>query len=213
MMIFNAVIAIWVTAAMVLGFFMPQAKGLLASNIMYFHVPMAISMEIAFLMAAWHGFRYLKTRRMEHDAQSVSFAEVGAAFGVIATITGSLWAKINWGAYWNWDPQQIGIVATLLTYFALFALRGAMEDDEKMRSAWAVYAIFGIVAAVFWTGIFRVLPQMRSLHPTGVLVESSPIFKVALWTNVAGFAMIMIKAALLRGRVQVAQEKLKEAAQ
>jgi len=209
-MIFNAVIAIWVTAAMTLGFFMPQAAGLNTSNIMYFHVPMAISMEVAFLMAAWHGVRYLQTRRMEHDAQSVAFAEVGLAFGIIATITGAIWAKLNWGAYWSWDPQQIGIVAVLLTYFALFALRGATEDDEKTRSAWAVYAIFGIVAAIFWTFIFRRLPQLATLHPPAVLIDSSPIFKVALWTNVAGFAMVMIKAALLRGRVQVAQEKLKE---
>lgn len=211
-MIFNVVLGIWVTAVMTFGFFMPPALGLNTSNIMYFHVPMAISMEIAFLMAAWHGVRFLQTRRMEHDAHSVAFAEVGTAFGIIATITGAIWAKLNWGAYWSWDPQQIGIVAVLLTYFALFALRGATEDDEKTRSAWAVYAIFGVVAAIFWTFIFRRLPQLSTLHPPAVLIYSAPLYKWALWTNVAGFGMVMVKLALLRGRVQVVQEKLKESA-
>lgn len=198
------------TAAMTLGFFMPPMARLKVSHILYLHVPVAMAMEIAFLLAAWHASRYLKTRRMEHDAQSVAFAEVGVVFGIITTITGSIWSKLNWGVYWNWDAQEIGIVAVLLTFLVLFALRDATEDEEKARSSWAAYAIFGFISAVFWTIILSRIPQMKSLHPHDILVENTPMFKIVFWSNVAGFTLLMIKAALLRGRVQVMQEKLKE---
>lgn len=205
--LYNLFIGVWVAAGLVLGFTRPQAEGLATSTIMYFHVPMAIAMEAAFIVAAFQGFRWLRTRKVEHDAKSFAFAEVGAWLGVIATITGALWAKLNWGAYWSWDPQQIGIVAVLLTYAALFALRGAVDDEEKRRDLWAVYAIVGAVSAIFWTFIFRRL--MPSLHPTDTLAQSDPMYKIALWFNVAGYVMVMAKIAGIRAQLELALHRIR----
>lgn len=195
---------------MVIGFTRPQAEGLATSTIMYFHVPMAIAMETAFIVAAFQGLRWLRTRNVEHDAKSYAFAEIGAWLGVIATITGALWAKLNWGAYWSWDPQQIGIVAVLLTYAALFALRGAVDDEEKRRDLWAVYAIIGAIAAIFWTFIFRRL--MPTLHPPDTLIQSDPMYKFALWFNVAGYIMVMAKLAGIRAQLELAAQKIRDIA-
>jgi heme exporter protein C len=172
------VLGVWITAGMLLGFWMPPAPNLEQSAVMYFHVPMAVTMLLAFILAAWHGIGWLRTRRPRHDALSLAYAEVGAFFGVIATVTGSIWAGANWNSYWNWDPQQIGIVGTLLTYGALFALRSAVDDDEKKRDLWAVYAIFGVLAAIFLTYVFRRL--VPSLHPNDTLTKSDPNYKIAL---------------------------------
>jgi heme exporter protein C len=200
---------VWITAGIVLGLLMPPAKGLVSSAIMYFHVPTAIAMEIAFFCAAWQGVLWLKKRQNENDAKSFAFAEVGAWLGVTATITGSLWAKLNWNSYWSWDPQQIGIVALLLTYAALFALRGAVDDEDKRRNLWAVYAIVGALSAIFWTFIFRNLAPLTS-HPTGTLVKSAPLYKFALWFNVAGYAMLMTKLAMTRAKLEILALRVKE---
>jgi ammonia channel protein AmtB len=129
---------------------MPPAVGLVHSTVMYFHVPMAIAMLTAFLLAAWQGIQWLRTRDARRDASSLAYAEVGAFFGIIATMTGSIWAGANWQSYWNWDAQQIGIVGTLLTYGALFALRSAVEDDDKKRDlVGGIHAIFGVIACDF----------------------------------------------------------------
>jgi heme exporter protein C len=208
-MIFSLISALWVTAGIIIGFAMPDAEHLVTTTIGFFHVPMAISMEVAFLVAAWYGLRSLQTRQVKYDALSLGFAEVGAWLGVIATITGSIWAHVNWNTYWNWDPQQVGIVATLLTYAALFALRSAVEDEDKQRTLWAVYAIFGFISALFWTMIFRVLPSQNSLHPTGTLVVSSPAFKIVLWFNVVGYVMIMVRLALLRAGLEESGQRIK----
>ncbi|HEX8834039.1 MAG TPA: cytochrome c biogenesis protein CcsA, partial [Abditibacteriaceae bacterium] len=171
-------------------------------------VPMAITMIVAFMMSAWHGVGWLRKREVRSDALSLSFAEAGFACGLIATATGSVWARVNWGQYWSWDPQQVGIVALLLTYAAIFALRGAVDDEDKVRNLWAVYALFGLLSAIFWTVIFRRL--MPSLHPNDTLIKSEKWYRLVLWFNVFGYVAVMIKLATLRARIEIAAHKLKE---
>lgn len=207
-MIFNIVVGIWITLGLTLGFAMPPAENLVATPLAFLHVPMAFAMEMALFGAAIYGGLWLKRRRPADDAMSVALAETGLIFGLIATITGSLWAKLNWGAYWNWDPQQAGIVATLLSYAALFAVRSAIEDEDKSRDLWAVYGIIAFIAAVFWTFIFRRL--MGSLHPEKTTVSSSGIFKIALWFNIFGYTLLIVRVAQLRARIERASLKLKE---
>ena len=209
-MILNIIIGIWIALGLTWGFAMPRAEGLVATPAAFLHVPMAFAMEMGLLGAAIYGGLWLKRRRPGDDVMSVALAEVGFTFGIIATISGSLWAKLNWNTYWNWDPQQVGIVATLLTYAALFALRSAIEDEDKGRNLWAVYAIFGFIAAIFWTFIFRRL--MPSLHPEDTTRTSSPLFKSALWFNIIGYTLLMVRIAQLRARLERASLRLKEIA-
>ena len=213
----NAILGIWITFGLVLGFAVPKihdaSSGLVLATpqIAFFHVPMAVAMEVAFLLAAWNGAMWLKKRDAKYDALSISYAEIGAIFGAIATVTGAIFAKANWGAYWSWDPQESGIVTTLLTYAALFALRGAVDDDIKKRDLWAAYAIFGFVIAMFSTMVYRrLLPAGQTLHPPNTLLTSDPLNKFALWFNVAGYVFLMVRLAGLRARLESASVRLRE---
>ncbi len=210
-------VAVWIVVGLLVGFSVPSIRdnssGLIlhTRQIVYFHVPSAIAMEVAFLLAAYHGVLWLRRRDAVSDARSLAYAEVGFALCIIATVTGMVFAKHNWGAYWSWDPQQVGILVTLLTYAALFALRGAVDDEEKRRDLWAVYAIIGCLTAVFATAVFRrVLPPNTSLHPENTLVTSDALNKFALWFNVAGYVLLTVQIAALRTRLEVAREKIQQ---
>ena len=63
---------------------------------------------------------YLVRRNPRHDRSAAVAIQIGLLFGVLATVTGAVWAKIEWGAWWNWDPRQTSILASLLFYAALF---------------------------------------------------------------------------------------------
>src|SRR6185369_15950514 len=101
----------WLTAV-ILGAFLyaPAAVGFRGSSrILFFHVPMAWVSFLAFLTAGVQSLRYLyggRDRRLDRSAAAA--VELGLAFGVLATVTGAMWAKVMWGAYWNWDPRQPG---------------------------------------------------------------------------------------------------------
>lgn len=161
---------LWLSAVIVGAFlYAPLAKGFIgqSSRILFFHVPLAWTSFIAFFVAAFWSIRYLMGRRMEHDRAAAAAVEIGFVFCFLATVTGALWARIMWGAYWNWDPRQISIILVLIFYGAYLALRGAVPDEEKKARLAAVYAVIGAVVTPFF---FFIVPRITfSLHPDSVI--------------------------------------------
>lgn len=204
----------WVLVGLVIGFSMPKAQDLATTPIAFFHVPMAISMLLLFLLAAvWSVKWAFFGRDARDDARSLAFAEVGFLAGVVALATGMIFARTNWGAYWSWDPQQVGVLGTLLTYAALFALRGATDDDSTKRKLWTAYSVLGVLVACFGSYVYRqILPAGTSLHPNGTLHSSEAAFKFALWFNAIGYAMLLICAANVRARLEIVSNRLEERA-
>ncbi len=202
----------WLLAGLLIGFLIPSAQGLKTTPIAFFHVPLAISMLLLFVLSAVWSVKWAFFGRDDRDdARSLAFAEVGFVAGLIAMATGMLFARTNWGAYWSWDPQQVGVLGTLLTYAALFALRGATDDEGTKRKLWTVYAVLGVLVACFGSYVYRqILPEGTSLHPNQTLTKSSPIFKFALWFNVIGYAMLLICAANARTRLEIIANRLDE---
>ena len=155
------------------------------ARIMFFHVPLAWVTVIAFLVSMVYGIRYLARKNPVDDIRSVSSAGLGFLFCFLATVTGSVWAKFNWGSFWNWDPRETSIFLLLLIYAAYFVLRTAVENEEKRGTLAAVYSIIAFVTVPFFIFIMpRVVP---SLHPgsKGDPEGSGPIMQMKIDTNMA----------------------------
>jgi heme exporter protein C len=133
------------------------------AKIIFFHVPTAWITVIAFLMGTIYSIQYLRKKNLDDDAKAYTAAQLGMVFCILATITGSVWAKFAWGSFWSWDPRQTSIFALLLIYGALFALRSAVEQEEKRASLSAVYSIIAFVTVPFF--IFIMPRIMTGLHP------------------------------------------------
>jgi heme exporter protein C len=142
----------------------PTAQGLGESTrILYFHVPCAWLATIAFLISAIAGILYLRKSSRIYDLWASSSAQIGLIFTILATITGSIWAKAIWHSYWNWDPRETSIFILLLIYAAYFALRSAVENEEQKARLSSVYSILAFVTVPFL--IFIVPRMVESLHP------------------------------------------------
>ena len=133
-----------------------------ARNI-FFHVPIAWTTLVAFLVSMYYGIRYLQTRRMEYDVRSVASASLGFMFCFLATVTGALWARFNWGSFWNWDPRETSIFILLLIYGAYFTLRSALDVEETRGRLSAIYAVIAGLTAPFF--LFMMPRLMGGLHP------------------------------------------------
>jgi len=150
----------------ILGAFLyaPPAKGLGdTARILFFHVPMAWLATLSFLISAVSSIHYLRRRERIYDIWAVSAAQIGLLFAILATITGSIWAKKIWHSYWNWDPRETSIFILLLIYAAYFALRSAVDVDEQRAKLAAVYSIIAFVTVPFF--IFIIPRVYESLHP------------------------------------------------
>ena len=169
------VIAVLTLASLGAVFFIvPPAEGLgNYVRIAFFHIPTAWVAVVAFFGAAYWGARYLKTRELRYDAKSARSAILGLIFTLMATVSGAVFSKLTWGAYWNWDPRQTTIFVLLLIYAAYVTLRMTMRDERARASSSAVYALFSFIAVPF---LVFILPRMFfSLHPSPVLNETGRI--------------------------------------
>ena len=140
------------------------------ARIIYLHVPLSWIAFLSFLLSMVNSVQYLRKKDLVYDIRSNSAAEVGFLFTILATITGSLWAKFNWGSYWNWDPRETSIFILLLIYGAYFSLRSAIDNYEQKAKLASVYAIIAFVTVPFF--IFIMPRIVESLHPADTIVDS-----------------------------------------
>lgn len=158
-------------------FVVPPAEGLgNYVRIIFIHIPCAWIGVLAFLVAAVYAWRVLRgghdgaaapaaVARADH--LSARSAALGLAFTAVATVTGAIFSRLTWGAFWNWDPRQTTILCLLLIYAAYLALRAVTTDPERCARTSAVYALFSFLAVPF---LVFVIPRFYfSLHPEPVL--------------------------------------------
>ncbi len=169
-------------------------------KILNLHVPLAWIAVVAYLMSMIYAIRYLKTNDLKWDTYNASTASIGNLFAILATVTGMLWAKYNWGNYWNWDPRQTSIFILIMIYAAFFALRAAIDNEERRAKLSSVYSIISFITVPF---LVFVLPRLASgLHPgskddvnAGPLVSSqtSALDSTLVWSfGLSLFALTVI---------------------
>jgi len=127
------------------------------------HVPMWFTMFFLMAISMVQGIRYLGNGHRMHDTKAEQSVRVGLLFAVLGLITGSIWARFTWSAWWVSDPQLNGAAVTFLMYVAYLILRNSIDDEEKRARVSAVYNIFAFAMLVV---LLLILPRFTdSLHP------------------------------------------------
>ena len=150
-------------------FYAPTERQMgVVQRIFYVHVPSAWVAFLAFGIVALCslGYLWLKDRRLDDIA--VSAAELGLVFTTAVLITGPLWGKLAWGAWWVWEPRLTLTLLLWLVYIAYFMLRNATDNPEKGKR---FAAILGIVGAVDIPLIHMSVQWFRSQHPQPVILR------------------------------------------
>jgi heme exporter protein C len=129
----------------------------------YYHVPFWFAMFIILIASVVMSLQYLRTLEADYDRKASALTSVGVLFGIIGLITGAIWAKHTWGAYWSFDVKQNTTAIGLLIYCAYFVLRDSFDDGEKKARISAVYNIFAFATLI---PLLYVIPKLAdSLHP------------------------------------------------
>jgi len=179
---------------------------------LYFHVAMWMGMMILFIVSVIYSIKYLRTNNHIFDIYALEYAKGGILFGCLGLVTGSIWARYTWGAFWSNDPKQLGAVIALLIYFAYLVLRNSMTDMDKRARIGAVYNIFAF--AMLFPTIWIIPRMVESLHPGGM---GNPAFdtndidsrmRVVFWPGaVPGWTLLGVWIVTLRIRLQLVAEK------
>lgn len=178
----------------------------------YFHVALWLAMFAIFIGGVYQSIQYLRKQDSARDAWAVSLTTIGVWLGILGVITGAIWAKNTWGAYWSWDVKQNTTAIALLIYLAYFVLRGSFEDPEQKARISAVYNIFAFAALV---PLIYVIPRLTdSLHPgaggniTFGSQDLDNTMRMVFYPAVIGWTLIGLWMASLLYRLRRVQEKL-----
>lgn len=205
-MLWRILLFAWIATAMTVGLLKAPLVPVLeeTTRVIYFHIPSAWVTVVALGWSMLHSILYLWKRDLRNDDHAAAAAELGLLFCIAATVTGALWAKAMWGAYWNWDPRETSIFFILLLYSAYLALRGSIEGDEKRARLSAIYSVAAFVAVPF---LIFVVPRMYdTLHPDPLInkrgkIDMDPLMVQCFVAMLAGFTVLFFWLQTLRVRV------------
>ena len=178
-----------------------------AQKILYVHVPSAWVAFLAFGLTAAAGafWLFLKDPRLDRFAESS--AEVGVVFTTGVLVSGPLWGKPIWGAWWVWDARLTLTLFLWFLFLGYLVLRGAMtERDARARYS----AVIGILGAVLIPFIHLSVYLFNTQHPLPVIANTDgPQMPSVMLTTFffAFFAFTLLYAALVRTRYALATER------
>ena len=116
-----------------------------AYRIIYVHVPAAWMSLFGYMVMATAAVTALIWRLKVAEAVVIACAPVGASFTALALLTGMLWGKPMWGAYWVWDARLTSELIMLFLYLGVISLNAAMNDPRAGARAASYLAIVGVV--------------------------------------------------------------------
>jgi heme exporter protein C len=181
-----------------------------AAKIMYVHVPCAWLAMFGYLLVAISSFGLLVFRHPLADVSAKAAAPIGAVFTALCLLTGMLWAKPMWGAYWVWDPRLTSVLILFLLYLGLIALRSSLEDDALASKLTAVLALVGIVILP----VIKLSVDWNSLHQQASIsrIGTPAIHPSLLWpllVMAAGMTLLFLALHLKAMRNEILRRRVR----
>ena len=210
---------LWALAAIVLGFGLYMALFVSPEDyqqgatvrIMYIHVPAAYMGMGAYTLIAISSIGTLVWRHPLADVSARAAAPIGAAFTFVALVTGSLWGKPMWGAWWVWDARLTSVLILFLIYLGLIAMWRAIEEPARAARLVAILALVGFVnvpiikfSVDWWNTLHQPASVFRMGGPT---IDSSIL--IPLLVSAAGFTVLFVTLLLGAMRNEIMRRRIR----
>ena len=176
-----------------------------AYRIIFIHVPSAWLSLLVYATMAGAAAVGLIWRIKVAEAVAIACAPIGASFTFLALLTGSLWGKPMWGAWWVWDARLTSELVLLFLYLGIIALHSAIPDPRKAARASGILAVVGLVdlpiihfSVEWWNTLHQGATVFRldgpSIHPSML---------VPLLLMVTAFTLFFLTVLFMRARCEV----------
>lgn len=180
-------------------------------RILYIHVPSAWLAYLAFVVTALSSAAYLwkRTRSLTWDRLAGASAEVGVLFMAITLLTGSLWGRLSWGAYWVWDSRVTTTAFLFVTYLGYLAVRGLGGSHHQRARRSAVVALLSVLEIPL---VHFSVTWWRSQHQKESIADGKleGLMLFSLFVGLVVFTLMYVWLVLHRQRVLAMQDALED---
>lgn len=174
-------------------------------RIMYVHVPASWMALFVYVFLAGMSVCVLVWRHPLAEILALSSAPIGALFTVLSLITGSLWGKPMWGAYWVWDARLTSVLILLFLYAGYWALYKSYSRPDKGVRVASILAIAGAInipiikgSVVWWNTLHQPASLTKLSSPSIHMSMLIPLLLMA-----GAYFSYFIVALILRTRLEL----------
>jgi heme exporter protein C len=204
----QSLLLLFVSAGTIVTFAVPSAQKFQVPDLarmVFWHLPCALVSAALVCIAPYFGFQALRADHKDDkrvsalwDIRMTAAMELALLTGILTLITGMLFSKTQWGAWWNWDPRQSSYLMVMLMIGAFFAIRASM-DPERRGPYSASYLMAAVLPLLFLVFVYPKLPAVKSLHPN-VIQEGSfdPTYRYTFYSMFVLIALVVAWAYRLR---------------
>lgn len=176
----------------------------LVQKIFYYHVPSAWLAFLSTFVCAGGSAAYLFRHSERGERLAASAAELTVLFGLCTLVTGPLWARKAWGAYWQWDVRLTTTLLLWMIFIAyLFARRYGGPGGKKLAAGLALFGAADVPLIYLSVSIWR------TIHPKTTVVPTLQAgMRGAFWLSLLGFSLFYfvllgMRMALERARLEL----------
>jgi len=180
-------------------------------KIMFIHVPAAWLAMLGWSVMSISALGTLVWRHPLADVTAKSAAPLGAAFTLMCLVTGSLWGRPMWGAYWVWDARLTSVLVLLLMYLGVLALWRAVDDPSRAARLAAILTLVGALnlpiikfSVDWWNTLHQPASVFRlggpTIHPSILL----PLLAMAL-----AFTLLFVTLLLAAMRNEILRRRVR----
>lgn len=180
-------------------------------RIMYVHVPAAWMALFCYVGLAVSAAVGLIWKHPVADVAARATAPIGACFTFLALLTGSLWGKPMWGAWWVWDARLTSVLVLFFLYLGYMALNSAFDDPQRGSKASAILAMVGLVnvpiikfSVDWWNTLHQPASIVRMDGPT-----IHPDMLWPLFLMIGAFTTYYLWVLMLRMRRELTETRLR----
>ncbi|MDQ7840023.1 MAG: cytochrome c biogenesis protein CcsA [bacterium] len=181
-------------------------------RIMYLHVPGVVTAYVALLVVFAGSVLFLWRRDPRWDRLAHSAAELGVLFISMTLLSGAIWGKAVWGAWWTWDARLTTTLILWFIYIGYLMVRAWAPGSRGARAA-AIIGIVGVldIPIIHWSAVL-----LRTLHPQPTVFRPEgpalpPSMLVPLVINMVAFLVVFAALLVLRVRQERTLDALAEA--
>ncbi|MGQ3888658.1 heme ABC transporter permease CcmC [Legionella sp. CNM-1927-20] len=173
-----------------------------AFRIIYIHVPTAFISMALYAAMAFCALLLLVWQIKLAGIMLTTLAQTGAIMAFLALVTGSIWGKPMWGAWWVWDARLTSELILLLLYIAIIAIGKAFSNGEQGDKIVAILALVGVIDlpiihySVYW---WNTLHQGATLSAFAKPKIAAPML-YPLLLSILGFSFYCLGVVLYKAR-------------
>jgi heme exporter protein C len=176
----------------------------LVQKIFYYHMPSAWVFLTSAVICGVASARFLKSGEARHDRVAMAAAELTVMFGLLAMVTGPLWARKAWGTWWVWDARLTSsFVGWMIAWSYLILRKYGGAGSEKLAAG---VALFGMANVPF---IYISVNYWRTIHPPTTVVPTLDVSMGGpLYFCVTAFFLLYVLLLKMRSRLEEQRARL-----